>query len=825
MFCLAMHPNRPSFRLISAFWIIVACPMGGLAMGQTLPATSMATSPSAPSGDLAIPSRPLNIDMPLPAADAMVATAQQAMQQGRPDLALAPLNSAGQLFELNNRPSRQADSLLVLAEAQESLGDYAAAMGSLEDSLCLSRSLGDQPRQARALSVAGSVQTCLRQFPAAEESLAAAMKTADGADSELRGEILNNRGALAMARGRYAEALVDFVEAGGFVGPELIAAAALSPLTARAAVNAAGAAAAAELPNALEIDQQAIELAWNLPESHDRAADLLSAGMFGEAMAARSSRLATLPASTVAVVTADSPAADRLLALRAMNEAQKTARDIGDTSLECFATGELGHLYESAGQLDDALRLTRRAELLSDPAGPQLYRWQWQSGRILAATQQPDAAIVAYRNAVASVAPVRADLALGYGNGPAGPTFRQTVGPMLFELADLLLRKSDGLAGPDAQASLIEARQTVEQIKSSELQDYFKDDCIDAAHERLKNIGSIAERTAVIYFIPLPDRTETLVQTSTGITRYKLPVGSAELDDTVHRFRQRLEDRTTYRYLTEAAGLYDWLIRPLKSQLEAQQIDTLVFVPDGALLSVPMESLYDGDKFLIEQYAVAVTPGLTLMDPKPIRRQNMQVLVTGLSQSVQGFPELRFVPVEVGSIEKIYGGTELLDRDFVIPNLRHELSSEPFSVIHIASHAYFGGSSQDSFLLTYDGRLSLDDLQRLIAPTAVPSNGKLRPVELLTLSACQTAAGDDRAALGLAGVAIKAGARSAMATLWPVDDQAEATLVSDFYARLKNDPNLSKAKALQQAQQRLMTDRRYSHAFYWSAHLIIGNWL
>ena len=98
------------------------------------------------------------------------------------------------------------------------------------------------------------------------------------------------------------------------------------------------------------------------------------------------------------------------------------------------------------------------------------------------------------------------------------------------------------------------------------------------------------------------------------------------------------------------------------------------------------------------------------------------------------------------------------------------------------------------------------------------------PVELLTLSACETAVGDDLAALGLAGIAVKAGARSALATLWFINDQASAVLVSEFYAQLQ-DPSLSKVKALQQAQLRLVQDRRYEHPIYWSPFLLIGNWL
>src|SRR5690606_23254109 len=121
----------------------------------------------------------------------------------------------------------------------------------------------------------------------------------------------------------------------------------------------------------------------------------------------------------------------------------------------------------------------------------------------------------------------------------------------------------------------------------------------------------------------------------------------------------------------------------------------------------------------------------------------------------------------------------------------------PFSVVHIASHGQFTSDPRESFLLTFDGRLNINGLERLIEP----SRFRDRPVELLTLSACTTAAGDDRAALGLAGIAVKAGARSALASLWFINDEASAELVAGFYDALA-EPGATKAGALQTAQRR-----------------------
>jgi CHAT domain-containing protein len=152
-------------------------------------------------------------------------------------------------------------------------------------------------------------------------------------------------------------------------------------------------------------------------------------------------------------------------------------------------------------------------------------------------------------------------------------------------------------------------------------------------------------------------------------------------------------------------------------------------------------------------------------------------------------------------------------------NLKTAFSRTDYSLIHLATHGEFGGSSEETFLLTSEGRLTMDRLERFI------DLGRFRdtPVELLTLSACQTALGDVRSALGLGGVAVKAGARSALATLWSVDDEATSLTVRTFYEAFGR-PATDKAGALQRAQARLIQDETFAHPAYWAPFLLIGNW-
>ena len=248
--------------------------------------------------------------------------------------------------------------------------------------------------------------------------------------------------------------------------------------------------------------------------------------------------------------------------------------------------------------------------------------------------------------------------------------------------------------------------------------------------------------------------------------------------------------------------------------------DTIVFVPDGALRTVPLAALHDGKQFLIEKYATAITPGLDLTDPRPLKREKARVLIAGLTDSVQGFPPLPFVSSEIKEIQGLYGNDLLLNRGFRSITLEKELRDKEFSIVHIASHGNFGSDVNSTFLLTYDDKLTMDKLSRYIGLFRFRSE----PLELLTLSACETAAGDERAALGLAGVTIRAGARSAVATLWHINDQASSSLVGEFYRQLSN-PSLSRATALRNAQLKLMSDRSYEHPAFWSPFLLINNWL
>ena len=354
----------------------------------------------------------------------------------------------------------------------------------------------------------------------------------------------------------------------------------------------------------------------------------------------------------------------------------------------------------------------------------------------------------------------------------------------------------------------------------AELQDYFQDDCVDAARSKVTQLNIVSQTAIVVYPILLPDRMELLVSLPVGLGTFYRAGGSATLTQEVRVFRRKLEKRTTREFLPHAQQLYDWLVRPFEPALASLSLETLVFVPDGPLRTIPMAALHDGQQFLINKYALAITPSLNLTDPRPLQRGKARTLALGLTEGVQGFPPLPNVSAELEAIQKLQTSDVLLNQEFLVSRVEKGLQSQQPTIVHVASHGQFESDVRKTFILTFDDKLTMDRLDQFIGFFRFRDE----PLELLTLSACQTAAGDDRAALGLAGVAIKAGARSALATLWYINDQASSELVAEFYRQLQ-DPVVSRALALQRAQLKLLNDPRYRHPGYWSPFLLINNWL
>jgi CHAT domain-containing protein/Tfp pilus assembly protein PilF len=734
---------------------------------------------------------------------AQIDTGQQYFNDGQFADALDAWESALDEYRLRKDKHGQARVLMYKAEAYLSMGQGYKAITSLKSALALAEESGDKRLAAQVAGSLGTAYLLANRVDEARALLetAVAAERADGhpGSAAVTG---NNLGSLLASQGESDDAITVFQQAISDAK-----AAGNEALAAKGKVNIARVLVESQRDKEAlaELDRVSRE-AKALPASHDKAYVLISIGRLY-------SRLAEIPGVEN----------DKLeqLAYQTLNEAADVARSVDDDRGMSYAYGYLGALYEQEGRTEDAMKYTYMAlQRLQEIQAPEVrYRWEWQEARLLRAKGNADAAISAYQRAISDLQSIRPELVAGY-MGRRGD-FREDTGQLYLGLADLLLKRAATHAGtPAGEADLREVRATVELFKGAELADYFQDDCVAALKAKTTGIDSLGERTAAIYPIILPDRLEILLSLPDGMKRYSVPVGAAEMNEGINSFRALLEKRTTNQYRRDAMKIHAWLIQPLEKDLQAQNIDTLVFVPDGALRTIPLAALYDGKDFLIARYAVATIPGLTLTDARPLPRENIQLLAAGLTDSVQGFPPLPNVGPEIEQIHALYDGMVLENNSFTLSNFQKDLGERPYSIVHVASHGKFQKDASDTFLLTYDGKLSMDTLQGNIASTTYRD----QPVELLTLSACQTAVGDDKAALGLGGVAVKAGARSALATLWYINDQASSILITDFYGDLK-EPGISKAKALQQAQLKLLEDHRYDHPSYWSPFLLIGNWL
>jgi CHAT domain-containing protein len=164
----------------------------------------------------------------------------------------------------------------------------------------------------------------------------------------------------------------------------------------------------------------------------------------------------------------------------------------------------------------------------------------------------------------------------------------------------------------------------------------------------------------------------------------------------------------------------------------------------------------------------------------------------------------------------------LLNQEFTTQRLQFQVNARPFSVIHLATHGEFSANPDQTFILAWDRKIKVNELNTLLRAR---DEQREEPIELLVLSACETAAGDRRAALGIAGIAVRAGARSTLASLWSVNDASTALLMGEFY-RAIGDSQMTKAEALRQAQLMLLKDSYYGpRPYYWAPYILLGNWL
>jgi CHAT domain-containing protein len=502
------------------------------------------------------------------------------------------------------------------------------------------------------------------------------------------------------------------------------------------------------------------------------------------------------------------------------------AQILANKQAEANALGYLAAVSQQMGKWEEAQQLTEQAlQRISAFDIPELaYFWQWQLGRLYQLQGKPQEAIAAYTSAFQLLQSLRQDLVAT--NPDIQFTFRDSVEPVYRELVDLLLQPSPTALyqGEISQDNLKKARDIIEALQLAELNNFFQEACLE---EKPQQIDQIDTKAAVIYSIILPERLAVILSIpGQPLSYYGTALNSSleggEVDSTFDDLFATLNPFiSSPNPLVPYQQFYDWLIRPAAAELGKNGIKTLVFVLDGVLRGVPVSALHDGQQYLIEKYNIALTPGLQLFNPRRFSLEKLRVLVGGLTESRLGFSALPSVKQEVKDITEIASTEVLLNGEFTRTQLENKIQSNAFPIVHLATHGQFSSLAEDTFLLTWNERINVKNLDQLLREQDlfVPN-----PIELLILSACQTAVGDKRAALGLAGVAVRSGARSTVATLWSVQDESTADFMTQFYQVL-NQPNVSKADALRQAQLSLLHSPQYQHPFYWAPFVLVGNWL
>ena len=174
-------------------------------------------------------------------------------------------------------------------------------------------------------------------------------------------------------------------------------------------------------------------------------------------------------------------------------------------------------------------------------------------------------------------------MSIAYGNRNVRSSFRNGVGPIFYQYADLLLKRADTETDPARAGISLFGADAVEMLKGAELEDYFQDDCVNLIKSKSQVIDRNLKQTAIVYIIPLADRTELLLSLPSGLKRFKSGATQSQLNTEAIEFRKNLENRMNHKYMKSARKLYDWIIRPIEPALAAENIDTLVFVPDGEL--------------------------------------------------------------------------------------------------------------------------------------------------------------------------------------------------------------------------------------------------
>lgn len=493
------------------------------------------------------------------------------------------------------------------------------------------------------------------------------------------------------------------------------------------------------------------------------------------------------------------------------------ADSLQDFRLRSMAYGTLGNIYLQVQQLEDASNIFKKAlELAQTSQADSLaYQWSWRIAQIHQKRGRTTDAIAAYDTTLEHLDRVRTLLVSA--NSDLQFNYKESVEPVYHEYLKLLLSSPT----PNFQLVL----ETKQQLQVAELENYLKCSKLEVMNVDRPQTSQQASR---IHIFKLGEQTEVIAQTPQGFYRHQ--PDSVALEGDLLNFLQLLDgqqfQKTPQTNIPKyAQEIYQHLLGPLQSQLP--KTGALIFHLDSHFQNLPMALLHDGQDYLIKQYSIQTALNTKLRQTQPTRLDNINVLFAGLSDIAPSFDQFN-VPSNLSPLPEVKQELEgvsqtsnllnsLLNQDFTTNRLQSAINPKT-KVLHIASHGQFSSDPQQTFLLAYNEPILAHEFHDLINDKSEIGQASL---ELLILSACQTAKGDRRSALGIAGLAIQAGSKNTLASLWLADSKSTTELIKLFYQGLSE--GMSKAQALQQAQIQLIDSDRYAHPYYWANFILVSS--
>lgn len=560
------------------------------------------------------------------------------------------------------------------------------------------------------------------------------------------------------------------------------------------------------------------------------------------------------------------------------SEDLEAQRDLEDKHSLSYAIGNLGGLYEYLGQLESKPEVpefkqfcqeeqgfSKKAQCLTQEAlyraqpikAPDIaYQWQWQQGRLLEAEGKRGEATTSYEAAVETLESVRGDL-LSI-NSDVQFNFRDNVEPLYRELVTLLLPV--GEKNPP-QDNLKKAIYYVDSLQVAELENFLRCNLqgnietvqiqrINKPNKRIEELfkgieqilNNYPTKAAFIYPIVLQEQISVILKLPGKDNQLQYHQTEVEQDLVQDRLKEvqktlRIKSRITSKPKEPLQQLYKWIVEKFETELKQKEIKSLIFVLDNYFRTIPMSALFDGDEFLVEkEYATTVVPGVQLLrysDSEPI--QLNALLVGAIEDRSPNFSDIQEpVNKQINSILENLTDSQILSQGqfkketlgkFTKETLKKELQESFYKIIHMVTHGQFSSDPEQTYILTDDKAEDINNIDMYSLNinelvSLLQTRDQSRPIELFFLSSCSTAKGDNRAVLGIAGLAVKSAARGTIAPLWDVNPISSEILVEEFYKNLVKK-RVSKAEALRLAQNSLR-ENGYS-PYHWAPFVLVGS--